>query len=69
LFLAWQGQVLTVSHADLPRPPEVLAQRARDILAKLPDGGDAVDWEFWFDSVPTAAGAADLRFMYSASGC
>jgi serine/threonine-protein kinase len=47
LALATQTSVMTVTPSDVPKPPEVLAERARTILAGL--GSDRVaDSAFWF---------------------
>ena len=48
LTIAWQAHTFTVRSSDIPQPPDVLAQRARDIMSALGDGGPPVDSEFWF---------------------
>jgi Protein kinase domain len=55
----------------VPKPPEVLAERARDILAGVGHAGIRRDSEFWFDPEPDAAtrGASTrrARFVYRES--
>jgi serine/threonine-protein kinase len=48
LVVASQAEVLTVAPSLLPKAPEVLAERCRDILAHIGHRADAADSDFWF---------------------
>ena len=48
LAIATQAHVVTVAPSDIPKPPEVLAERARNILASVGADGVAGDSAFWF---------------------
>jgi serine/threonine-protein kinase len=48
----------TLLPSDVPKPPEVLAERARNILASLNYSDAPGDSEFWFES------AGHIRFVY-----
>ena len=68
--LASRVNLITLSPTDIPKPPEVLAERARVILANTTHDVAAVDSEFWYSSqsIPANAGPNDaplpLRFVY-----
>jgi hypothetical protein len=47
--IATRADVLTVVPSDLPKPPEVLAERARNILTGVGADDMEVDSAFWFD--------------------
>jgi len=53
-----QAYLLTVAPSDVPKPPEVLAERARDILATAGAGDTRGDSEFWFAPDPSRASVA-----------
>lgn len=52
LVVARQAEVVSIGPSDVPKPPEVLAQRARDILAGVGAGDVEVDSAFWFAANP-----------------
>jgi serine/threonine-protein kinase len=47
--IATQAHVMTVVPSDLPKPPDVLAERARNILTGVGADEVEVDSVFWFD--------------------
>ena len=51
--------VTQINPARIPKPPEVLAERARTILAGIVHTGAARDAEYWFEP--------DIRFVYRQS--
>jgi hypothetical protein len=48
LGVATQGHVLNVAPSQVPKPPEVLAERARDVLAQLGPRAAVADRAFWW---------------------
>ena len=48
-LIGFRGDILTVAPTDVPKPPEVLAERARELLSRLGDDSKAVDQEFGFE--------------------
>jgi hypothetical protein len=62
LGVAWRAHVFNVSPSQVPKPPEVLAERAREIIARSP--GDGVDSAYWWSAV---AGDNVIRFTYRES--
>jgi serine/threonine-protein kinase len=63
LAVAWRVSGVTkTGPADLPKPPEVLAERARGILERIGHRTPARDTDYWFEP---AAGA--IRFVYRSS--
>ena len=66
-LIGLRGEILTVAPADVPKPPEALAERARELLSHL--GGDAkgVDQEFGFETVDDGRGGRTVRFVYRTS--
>jgi serine/threonine-protein kinase len=48
LAVASQAHVLSVAPSDVPKPPEALAERARDILIRAGADDTQADREFWF---------------------
>jgi Protein kinase domain len=67
LVVASRGAVLTVAPSELPKAPEVLADRSRQILAGVGDVSTPADREFWIDTADDGTGAASLRFVYRQS--
>ena len=74
IAVASQAHTFTVESSDIPQQPDVLAQRARDIMAAVGDREPPVDSEFWFRRAPqpAASSAADaqappIRFIYRES--
>jgi serine/threonine-protein kinase len=53
--VASQAYLLTVAPSDVPKPPEVLAERARNILASAGADDMRGDSEFWFAPGPSRA--------------
>ena len=53
--VASQAYLLTVAPSDVPKPPEVLAERARNILATAGADDTRGDSEFWFAPDPSRA--------------
>jgi Protein kinase domain len=49
LAIATQSHVVTVAPSDIPKPPEVLAERARNILASVGADDVEADSAFWFN--------------------
>jgi Protein kinase domain len=62
--IAWRAHVFNVSPSQMPKPPEVLAERAREILARDGSPGAAVDRAYWWSAVP---GDDVIRFTYRES--
>ena len=60
---ATQAHVANVAPADVPKPPEVLAERARNILAAIGGGHDETDSASWFAFGPSR----EVRFDYRLS--
>ena len=48
LAIATQAHVMNVAPSDVPKPPEVLAERARNILAGVGADDVEMDSAFWF---------------------
>jgi hypothetical protein len=67
LMVAARSEVLTVTPAEIPKPPEVLAETAVQILAAAGHGPAAADRAFWFDSAPRTGEGRALRFVYRIS--
>jgi len=67
LLVASRAQLLTFSPADVPKPPEVLAERSRDILARVGHVADVRDSEFSFNTATDYAQSMPLRFVYRQS--
>ena len=55
------NSALTVAAQDIPKPPEVLAETARQVLLRVGHTAPAADQAFWFDSAVRAGQARDLR--------
>ncbi|HEV8573135.1 MAG TPA: serine/threonine-protein kinase, partial [Dehalococcoidia bacterium] len=58
LGIASQAHVLSVTPSDVPKPPVVLAERARDILTIAGVNDTEADREFWFAPDPSRASLA-----------
>jgi len=56
--VASQVHVISVGSSDVPKPPEVLAERAREILATAGADDTRGDSEFWFAPDPSRASVA-----------
>jgi hypothetical protein len=62
--IAWRASVFNVSPSQVPKPPEVLAERAREILARDGSPTVAVDRAYWWSTVPDDN---VIRFTYRES--
>ena len=83
LAIATQAHVVNVSPADVPKPPEVLAERARNLLAGVGPAHVEADRAFWFafdvsraspsgappspDTTARGAGGTPVTFVYRQS--
>jgi serine/threonine-protein kinase len=68
--LAIASRVGTVTQAGadrLPKPPEVLAERARNVLGKIGYVAPRRDAEFWFEPVASERPPYEVRFVYRES--
>ena len=64
------GEIIQGGKPIVPKPPEVLAERARDILAGVGQNEIRKDSEFWFEPEPDATAGASTgraRFVYRES--
>jgi hypothetical protein len=68
LAVATQAHVLTVAPSDIPKPPEVLAERARNILSGVGADDVEVDSAFWFDVDTSRASSSALATDSAAAG-
>ena len=66
LVAAGNGR-LTVTPEDIPKPPEVLAERAVQLLATIGHGATAADRASWFDAGARSGRTRALRFVYRTS--
>ena len=66
-LIGLRGEILTIAPADVPKPPEVLAERARQLLGGTGDHSRTVDQEFWFESLDDGNGGRMVRFVYRTS--
>jgi hypothetical protein len=62
--VAWRAHVFNVSPLQVPKPPEVLAERAQEVLARDGSPRIAVDRAYWWSAVP---GDNIIRFTYRES--
>jgi Protein kinase domain len=65
-LVAANGASLTFAPADVPKPPEALAERSRAILTSLGHTDHAADSTYSFITVP-GTGRSRLRFLYRES--
>jgi predicted Ser/Thr protein kinase len=63
LVVASQAHVLNVAPSQVPKPPEVLAERAREVLAQKDPSAPAADRAFWF----WRSDAGQILFTYRGS--
>ena len=66
-LIGLRGEILTVAPADVPKPPEALAERARELLSHLGGDSKGVDQEFGFETVDDGRGGRTVRFVYRTS--
>ena len=66
-LIGFRGDILTVAPTDVPKPPEVLAERARELLSRLGDDSKAVDQEFGFERIDTGGPRKTVRFVFRSS--
>jgi serine/threonine-protein kinase len=64
--IAARGDLLSVSPVQLPKPPEVLAERARTLLAAAAGGAvaPADGSAYWFDAATDRGGRHVIRYFY-----
>jgi hypothetical protein len=55
LAVASQAYVVSIAPSDVPKPPDVLAERARNVLALAGADETHADREFWFAPDPSRA--------------
>jgi serine/threonine-protein kinase len=69
LAIATQAHRMNVAPSDVPKPPAVLAERARNILAAVSADDGPSDSASWFDFEETRLGDArtSVRFVYRES--
>ena len=67
LLVASRGPLLTFAPSEVPKPPQVLAERSRDILAKVGHVADVADSESWFETATQTDRSKPLRFVYRQS--
>jgi len=67
LVVASRGPLLTFAPSEVPKPPQVLAERSRDILASAGHLADVADSEFWFETATQSGRSKPLRFVYRQS--
>ena len=67
LMVASRSELLTVSPAEAPKPPEVLAERAMQLLSTAGHDAPVGDRAFWFDSARRSHDRRSLRFAYRVS--
>ena len=66
-LIGLRGEILTVAPTDVPKPPEALAERSRELLGRLGEDSKAVDQEFGFETVDNGKGGRMVRFVYRTS--
>ena len=66
-LLGLRGAALTVSPSDVPKPPEVLAERARELLSRVGAESSVVDQEFGFEHVRAGEPPTTVRFVFRSS--
>ena len=66
-LIGFRGDILTVAPADVPKPPEVLAERARELLGRLGNDSEALDQEFGFEHVDIGGPRKTVRFVFRSS--
>jgi serine/threonine-protein kinase len=67
LMLAANPHLINFGPSEVPKPPAVLAERARAILAAAGHTTTPVDRAQWFAAGTTATGARAVRFFYRES--
>ena len=63
---AW-AEVLNIAPAVVPKPPEALAQRAKDLLRRTGQPAAEIDSEFWFAAGTDSTAPSTIRFLYRES--
>jgi serine/threonine protein kinase len=66
-LIGFRGDILTVAPSDVPKPPEVLAERARELLSRMGNDSKAVDQEFGFEHVDLGGPRKTVRFVFRSS--
>ena len=69
LAVAPRAHLLTVAPSDIPKPPEVLADRSKALLAEIGDVDAPADSEFRFETTRATGGSRSvpIRFAYRQS--
>jgi len=62
LAVASQAYVVSIAPSDVPKPPDVLAERARNVLALAGADETHADREFWFAPDPSRASFVSASF-------
>ena len=65
--VAWQAHVLTIPASAVPKPPQVLVERSREILSRIAPGVAAVDSDAWFSAASSDTEPISVRFVYRQS--
>jgi serine/threonine-protein kinase len=65
--LAKAGGLLTFTATEMPKPPDVLAERAQQILSGIGQTVSSADTENWFEAPAITSGGRTLRFVYRTS--
>jgi serine/threonine-protein kinase len=63
---AW-AEVLNIAPAVVPKPPEALAERAKDLLRRTGQSAAEIDNEFWFATGTDSTSPSATRFLYRES--
>ncbi len=63
---AWT-EVLNIAPAVVPKPPEALAERAKDLLNRTGRSAGEIDHEFWFTNGANSTSPPLIRFLYRES--
>ena len=66
-LIGLRGDLLTLAPADVPKPPEVLAERARELLVRMGHDSTAADQEFGFERVDLGNPRKTVRFVFRSS--
>ena len=62
-----RGEILTVGPKGVPKPPEALAERARQLLGRLGHDAKTGDHEFGFETLDNGNRGRIVRFVYRSS--
>ena len=65
--VASRAAVLNVAPSSVPKPPEALAERAKEVLLRIGHSAAAIDSEFWFATGADMTTPTAIRFVYRQS--